>query len=232
MNYDQLEYKCTTENFKSFSSVVNVITIEELDSIVTSLDGTDKIKQLINSIEDNGTIEELRYVYYRIFAKVNRATLGRKTDNILPIMIKAYSFFKKENEKEGIVLLGVYLVDVIMARRTDVAAAVKILTEVLTAAKDIEGNKDELYVTSCLKSNIFYYTEEIGDRLNIFINDFYETGLLNAIDLPKSRVFADVIAQCCKTLYNLYNKDQNKAHYYMDRVEYFLTYSAQDGEAH
>ncbi len=95
-------------------------------------------------------------------------TFDYRSRNLLPFHLNAYEYFKRKNDKEGIILFGTYLVDAIINFERDTAKAVGFLNDVLSVSKEIEGGKYELYETSLEESNIKHYAEELDDKIKLY----------------------------------------------------------------
>ena len=178
MTYNDLFNEVAEKVYNQFDQKVKCTSLQEIDALCktvkNSLEKKDTINKAIESINnifvsftDAGT-EELSFICYRVFTFTNHLTFDYRSRNLLPFHLNAYDYFKRKNDKEGIILFGTYLVDAIMNFERDTTKAVGFLNDVLSVSKEIEGGKHELYETSLEESNIRHYAEELGDIIKIY----------------------------------------------------------------
>lgn len=178
MTYNNLFNGVAEKVYSQFDQKVKCTSLQEIDTLCKTVENSLEKKGTINkaiesinsifvSFTDAGT-EEMSYICYRVLTFTYHLTFDYRSRNLLPFHLNAYDYFKRINDKEGIILLGTYLVDAIMNFESDTTKAIGFLNDVLSASKEIEGGKYELYETSLEKSNIKNYSEELGDKIKLY----------------------------------------------------------------
>jgi len=178
MTYNELFNEIAEKVYNHFDQKVKCTSLREIDALCKTVKNSLEKKETINkaiesinnifvSFTDAGT-EEMSYICYRVFTFTNHLTFDYRSRNLLPFHLNAFDYFKRINDKKGIILLGTYLVDAIMNFERETTKAIGFLNDALSASKEIEGGKYELYVTSLEESNIKHYAEELGDKIKLY----------------------------------------------------------------
>lgn len=180
MTYNNLSNEVAEKVYNQFGQKVKCVSLQEIDALCKTVKNSLEKKGTINKAIENinnlfvtftdAGIEEMSYICYRVFTFTRNLTFDYRSRNLLPFHLNAYDYFKRINDKEGIILFGTYLVDAIMNFERDTTKAVGFLNDVLSVSKEIEGGKYELYKTSLEASNIknLAYAEELGDIIKLY----------------------------------------------------------------
>lgn len=231
MTYDELKHKVAVFNFQNFDSEVKCVSLKDFDLLLNAIStpkGVEAINGLITTADKEGLREDLSFIYYRLFFK----TQFEEGKHVRPFYEKAFDFFRQKNDSNGVVLLGTELVNILANVSNNVDSVLQILDEMILATEVVEGVKGELYVTSLYQSNIISYPDIYGNKLKPYICDFYKTELFDVTCSSVTRQIALRLEDCCKSLYNKCHKaEPDEANFYLDALEFFISYLAKDGES-